>query len=37
VLALAVRGGETFLLVDRAYLPHLLAWVRETLLDFEAG
>ena len=37
VLALAVRGGETFLLVDRAYLPHLLAWVRETLLDFDAG
>jgi hypothetical protein len=37
VLALAVRDGETFLVVDRAYLPHLLAWVRETLLDFDAG
>jgi sarcosine oxidase gamma subunit len=36
VLALSVRGGETFLVVDRAYLPHLLAWVRETLLDFDA-
>jgi len=37
VLALAVRGGETFLVVDRTLLPHLLAWVRETLLDFDAG
>jgi hypothetical protein len=36
VLALAVRAGETLLAVDRAYLPHLLAWIRETLLDFEA-
>jgi hypothetical protein len=36
VLALSVRGGETLLAVDRAYLPHLLAWIRETLLDFEA-
>ena len=37
VLALAVRAGETLLAVDRAYLPHLMAWIRETLLDFEAG
>jgi len=37
VLALAVRGSETLLAVDRAYLPHLLAWVRETLLDFDAA
>lgn len=37
VLALSVRAGETLLIVDRAYLPHLLAWIRETMLDFEAG
>lgn len=36
VLALSVRPGETLLAIDRAYLPHLLAWIRETLLDFEA-
>jgi hypothetical protein len=36
VLALSVRAGETLLAVDRAYLPHLLAWIRETLLDFDA-
>ncbi|HEV3183137.1 MAG TPA: hypothetical protein VGY90_09990 [Steroidobacteraceae bacterium] len=36
VLALAVRAGETLLVVDRAYLQHLLAWIRETLLDFDA-
>ena len=35
VLALSVRAGETLLAVDRAYLSHLLAWIRETLLDFE--
>ncbi len=35
VLALAVRAGETLLVVDRAYLSHLLAWIRETLLDVE--
>ena len=34
VLALAVRAGETLLVVDRVHMPHLLAWVRETLLDF---
>jgi len=37
VLAISVRAGETLLVVDRVYLPHLLAWVRETLLDIEAG
>jgi hypothetical protein len=37
VLALAVRAGETLLIVDRAYLPHLLAWTRETMLDFEGA
>jgi heterotetrameric sarcosine oxidase gamma subunit len=37
VLALSVRAGETLLAVDRAYLAHLLAWVRETLLDFDAA
>jgi hypothetical protein len=35
VLALSVRAGETLLLVERAHLPHLLAWIRETLLDSE--
>ena len=35
VLALSVRAGETLLVVDRAWLPHLLAWIRETLLDLE--
>lgn len=37
VLAVSVRDGETLLAVDRAYLPHLLAWIRATLLDFEAA
>ena len=35
VLALSVRAGETLLVVDRAWLPHLLAWIRETLLELE--
>jgi heterotetrameric sarcosine oxidase gamma subunit len=34
VLALAVRGGETLLVVDRGYAAHLTGWIRETLLDF---
>ena len=34
VLALAVRHGETLLLVDRGYAAHLTGWIRETLLDF---
>jgi heterotetrameric sarcosine oxidase gamma subunit len=37
VLALSLRDNETLLAVDRAYLPHLLAWLRETLLDFDAA
>lgn len=37
VLALSARAGETLLAVDRAYLPHVLAWIRETLLDFDAA
>ncbi len=37
VLACSLRAGETLLAVDRVYLPHLLAWVRETLLDFDAA
>jgi hypothetical protein len=37
VLALSVRNDETLLAVDRGHLAHLLAWVRETLLDFEAA
>ena len=36
VFALCVREGETLLLVDRAYAPHLLDWIRETVLDFIA-
>jgi hypothetical protein len=34
VLALCVQEGETLLLIERAYLPHVLDWVRETVLDF---
>ena len=34
VLAISLRAGETLLVVDRVYLPHLLGWIRETLLDF---
>jgi hypothetical protein len=34
VLTLAVRAGEVLLVLDRAYAPHVLAWTRETLLDF---
>jgi heterotetrameric sarcosine oxidase gamma subunit len=37
VLALSINPGETLLAIDRTYLPHLLAWIRETLLDFEAA
>jgi hypothetical protein len=37
VLALSVRELETLLVVDRAHLPHVLAWIRETLLDFAAA
>jgi len=36
VLALSVRAGEALLAVDRAHLPHVLAWIHETLLDFDA-
>ena len=34
VLAISLHAGETLLVVDRVYLPHLLGWIRETLLDF---
>jgi hypothetical protein len=36
VLAVGVPGsaGEVLLLVDRAYAPHLLGWIRETVADF---
>jgi hypothetical protein len=37
VLAISLRAGETLLVVDRVFLPHLLAWIRETLLDFETS
>ena len=34
VLALCVNAPEVLLVVDRYYAPHLLGWIRETLLDF---
>jgi len=37
VLVISLRAGETLLVIDRVHRPHLLAWIRETLLDFEAG
>ena len=36
-MALSVRAGETLLVVERSLLPHLLAWIRETLADLAAG
>jgi sarcosine oxidase gamma subunit len=33
VLSVAVSAEETLLVVDRAYLPHLAAWIRATLAD----
>ena len=36
VVALALQIEEIRLVVDRSYLPHLLGWIRETLLDFAA-
>ena len=37
VLAISLCAGETLLVVERVYLPHLLGWIRETLLDFESS
>jgi len=37
VLSLAVRAGETLLVVDRGYAAYLTAWIRETLLDFPSS
>jgi sarcosine oxidase gamma subunit len=34
VLAVAVCAGETWLVLDRAYLPHVLGWIAATLSDF---
>jgi len=34
VLALSVRAGEVWLVVERAYARHLRAWVDATLADF---
>ena len=34
VLAVALHPAETRLVVDRAYLPHLLGWIQETVRDF---
>jgi heterotetrameric sarcosine oxidase gamma subunit len=34
VLAVSLTAGETLLVVDRAYIEHLMGWIRETLLDF---
>ena len=33
VLAVSLRAGDTWLVVDRGYAPHLHGWIRETLLD----
>jgi len=35
VLALSLRAAETLLVVDRALLPHVLAWLRATLVDLD--
>ncbi len=35
VTALCIRPGEILLLVERVYIGHLLAWIRETLADFQ--
>jgi len=35
VLALSLRAAETLLVVDRALLPHVLAWLRATLEDLD--
>jgi hypothetical protein len=37
VLALALRRGETLLVVDRALRPHLMGWIRGTLTDLRGG
>jgi len=34
VLALCVNPPEVLLVIDRGYAPHLLGWIKETLLDF---
>jgi sarcosine oxidase gamma subunit len=34
VVCLCVQAGEIWLIVDRLYSPHLLAWIRETVADF---
>ena len=34
VMALSVSEGETWLVLDRAYLPHVLGWIAATLADF---
>ena len=35
-MAMSVHAGDTWLVVERTYAPHLYAWMRETLLDFAA-
>jgi hypothetical protein len=34
VLAVSVCEAETWLVLDRAYLPHVLGWIAATLADF---
>jgi hypothetical protein len=34
VLAVSVCEAETWLVLDRAYLPHVLGWIGATLADF---
>jgi heterotetrameric sarcosine oxidase gamma subunit len=37
VLAISVRADETLLVIDRSLVPHVLAWIRATLADFESA
>ena len=37
VTAVCVRPGEVHLLVERVYVRHLVAWIRETLADFRGA
>ncbi len=37
VLALCIKAGETLLLLDRAYVEHLLGWIRVTAADLDIG
>jgi sarcosine oxidase gamma subunit len=36
VVSWCLQAGEIWLLVDRLYSPHLMAWIRETAADFRS-